>query len=620
MTLGVASAAVGTLVSLFSASPSAQPNPARNQGNVCDISGEWSARFNEDWEERQLLGANLGDYTGIPLNDAGRLFSRTWNASMLSLPTQQTLPHSAHWFMRGPAPNFRAAKFTNPVDGEVLGYSIAGVWGRADRTIWTDGRAHPSARVEYTWPGFSTAVCERGVFTVTTTHMKFGYHRRNGIPASILARMTEHYIRRDGTQLSLVQIVEDPAYLTEPLVRTQDFYLNPAQNVGGQGYGYEVADEIPSWPKGYIPSYPLGTQHTEFAATLGVPFEATQGHAAATYPEYLPTLRRLMAGTATDADRAAPSSAGASGPASAPRRTPATASSDIEVIPIKGKVFMLVVGDVNLTAQVGDQGVLLVDSGPGAMSTRVLALIAQRFNKPIRYIVNTHAHDDHAGGNLALAAASGGRLVGGAPATAAGGAGSPNLHGAIIASHVNALDRMNGLRPEDAARPMEAWPTSSFLGERKKLFFNGEPIEIVHLPAAHTDGDVLVFFRESDVISAGDVFTPDRYPRIDTRRGGTAQGVLAALNRILDMTITEVNQRGGTRVISGHGRYGNEADVDDYRNWMTIIRDRIVAMRQQGMTLAQVKAAGPTLDFDPIFDHPASSAEAFIEAVYRERQ
>ena len=117
---------IALLLALQSARPSAQPNPGRNQGNVCDISGEWSARFNEDWEERQLLGANLGDYTGIPLNDAGRLFSRTWDASMLSLPTQQTLPHSAHWFMRGPGPNFRAAKFTNPVDGEVLGYTIAG--------------------------------------------------------------------------------------------------------------------------------------------------------------------------------------------------------------------------------------------------------------------------------------------------------------------------------------------------------------------------------------------------------------------------------------------------------------------------------------------------------------
>ena len=111
------------------------------------------------------------------------------------MPTQQTRPHSAHWFMRGPGPNFRAAKFTDPVDGEVLGYTIAGVWGRADRTIWTDGRAHPSARAEHTWPGFSTAVCDRGIFTVTTTHMKFGYHRRNGVPASTLARMTEHYIR-----------------------------------------------------------------------------------------------------------------------------------------------------------------------------------------------------------------------------------------------------------------------------------------------------------------------------------------------------------------------------------------------------------------------------------------
>ena len=456
-------------------------------------------------------------------------------------------------------------------------------------------------------------MCDRGIFTVTTTHMKFGYHRRNGVPASTLARMTEHYIRRDGTQLSLVQIVEDAAYLTEPLVRTQDFYLNPGQNVGGQGYGYEVADEIPGWPKGYIPSYPLGTQHTEFAVTLGVPFEATQGHAEAMYPEFLPKLRRLMAGASGAANEV-----GTPSPAPGARRLADPSTSEIEVIPVKGKVFMLVVGDMNLTAQVGDQGVLLVDAGPAEMSARILAVISQRFNKPVRYLVNTHAHSDHTGGNLNLSQASGGRLVGGAPATAAGGAGSPNLSGVIIASHVNALDRMNGLRPEDPPVTIDAWPTSSFLGERKKLFFNGEPIEILHLPAAHTDGDVLVFFRESDVISAGDVFTPDRYPVIDTRRGGTAQGFLAALHRILDMTITEVNQRGGTRVIGGHGRYGNEADVDDYRNWMTIVRDRVAALAKQGMTLEQAKAARPTLDFDAVFDHPASGREAFIEAIYRE--
>jgi glyoxylase-like metal-dependent hydrolase (beta-lactamase superfamily II) len=609
---------LGTLLLSGGDSPSAaQQVPDRNAGNVCDISGEWSAQFREDWEERQLLGAHLGDYTGIPLNDAGRQFAQTWNASILSLPTQQTLPHSAHWSMRGPGPNIRIAKFTSPIDGEALGYTIAGVWGRADRTIWTDGRPHPSASAEHTWAGFSTGTCARGIFTVTTTHMKFGYHRRNGIPASIKATMTEHFIRREGVNLMHVQIVEDPTYLDEPLIRTQDFVLDVTQNVGGQGYGYEVADEILSWPKGHVPSFPLGTRHTELSDLLGIPFEATQGHREAMYPEYLATLRALM--RSGPPPRAAPGPAPSSFPATPAGAAPdRTARAGIEVVPVKGKVYMLVVGGVNIAAHVGDQGVLLVDTGPASMAGAVLSIVRERFGAPVRYIINTHPHADHSGGNAAIAGASGGRLVGGAPATPAGRAGSPNLNGVIITSHGNTLDRMNGLKPPDPARPDDALPTSTFTGERRKLHFNGEPIEILHQPNAHTDGDVIVFFRASDVIVTGDVYTPDRFPIVDAGRGGSTQGVLDALTRILDITIPEINQRGGTRVIPGHGRLGNEADVDDYRNWMTIIRDRILAMAQKGMALEEVLAAHPTLDFDGVFDDPASPPPAFIESVYRD--
>jgi hypothetical protein len=259
----------------------------------CDISGEWSARSREDTEDRVLLGTNPGDYTGFPLNDAARQFADHWSASILSLLTQQALPHPAQYIMRGPGPNIRVAKFTNDA-GQFTGYTLAGVYGRNDRTIWMDGRAHPPDYAEYTWDGFSTGRCERGMLVVTTTHMKYGYHRRNGVPASVQSKMTEYFIRH-GTELTIMQFTEDPVYLDEILARTTDFQLNPGQNVGAPGFGFEIADEIASWPEGYVPHWPLGTKQTEFAETLGIPYEASQGFREAMYPEYLPKLRKLMA-------------------------------------------------------------------------------------------------------------------------------------------------------------------------------------------------------------------------------------------------------------------------------------------------------------------------------------
>jgi len=275
----------------------AAPGPGGQPQTNCDVSGEWSARSREDTEDRVLLGTNLGDYTGFPLNDSARQFARHWDASLLSLPTQQAIPHPAMYIMRGPGPNVRIAKFTDPVSRQFVGYTIDGVYGRNDRTIWMDNRPHPPEYAEFTWDGFSTGRCERGMLVVTTTHMKYGYHRRNGVPSSIKSKMTEYFIRH-GTEMTIMQFTEDPVYLEEILARTTDFQLNPGQNVGPPGTGFEIVDEIASWPKGFVPHWPFGTQHTEFAETLGVPYEATQGYKEAMYPEYLPKLRKMMSDAA----------------------------------------------------------------------------------------------------------------------------------------------------------------------------------------------------------------------------------------------------------------------------------------------------------------------------------
>jgi cyclase len=292
--------------------------------------------------------------------------------------------------------------------------------------------------------------------------------------------------------------------------------------------------------------------------------------------------------------------------------------SEIEVLPVQGNVYVLAGSDGNITLHVGQDGVLLVDAGVTAVTDKVLAEIKKLSSKPIRYIINTHVHSDHIAGNARLAEA--GLRFGGA-----GGAGGPGASlltnvgtGAIVLAHENVLKRMSAPTARQSTVPFALWPSDTFFGKRKAFSFNAEPIEILLQPDAHTDGDVIVFFRKSDVISTGDVYVTTSYPVIDTQRGGSLQGVINAINRIIVITIPQFNQRGGTRVIPGHGRISNEADVVEYRDMVTIIRDRVSDMVQKKMSLSQVRAARPTLDYDELYNTPEWTADMFIESVYRE--
>ena len=297
-------------------------------------------------------------------------------------------------------------------------------------------------------------------------------------------------------------------------------------------------------------------------------------------------------------------------PARAPQ-TPDFDKVEIHTLPVQGNVYMLVGAGGNITLQAGKDGVLLVDTEYAQLADKIAAAVRAVSNGPIRYIINTHAHGDHVGGNEKIAK-MGSTIAGGNVAGNISDAGV----GATIIAHENVLNRMSAVKPP---LPFGDLPTDTFFTAEKNVFFNGEAVQVIHIPKAHTDGDSLVFFRRSDVISAGDIFTPGNYPIIDLARGGNVEGVLAGLNKIIEIAVPAEKQEGGTYVIPGHGRLCDQADVVEYRDMLTIVRDRIEDSIKKGMTLEQVKASKPTRDYDPLYGSNTGfwTTDMFVEAVYR---
>jgi cyclase len=548
--------------------------------------GEWTGRYHEDQPDR-VPGEEPGDFSGVPINEAARVFADSWDVARHSVLEHQCAPYTLPYIFFGPN-QFRIWQEHNQDTQELIAIRMHLGTYQQERTIWMDGRPHPPDYAPHTFMGFSTGVWNGDILTITTTHIKAGYFRRTGIPASDRLTVVEHWIRH-GNLLSQVTIATDPVYLTEPYIRSQEFALMDRGNTNWL-YNCEYVMEVPK-DKNEVPHYLPGANPWigEFSAKHALPEAGVRGGAETLLPEWKP-----------DAKPAAVR-AGANGgfrPEDQPQRLVA---GDVKAVHVQGNVHMIVGAGANIAVQAGEDGVLVVDTGDAGTSDKVLAAIKQIApGKEIRWVINTGMSPNHTGGNEPISKA--GRTVNG------------NI--AAIVAHENTAARMVKAGVADAARPF-----NTYFEPSRDFPFNGEPIMLYHDDATSDDTGTVVMFRRSDVIAAGDLFRTEGYPVIDFANGGSIDGTIAGLNRLLDLTVpSKMLEEGGTYVIPGHGRISDEHDVAMYRDMLVIIRDRIKSMVEKKMTLEQVKAARPTLDYDGRYgaDTGRWTTAIFIEAIYRE--
>jgi cyclase len=610
-----------------------------------DIAGEWRLDNNEEDTTAQ---PPLGDYLGIPFNDAGRQRADTTAESIWGTPEYQCRPHSAPHQWRGLG-GARILKEQDPLTRDVRTYHVQ-FMRSLDRPIFMDGRPQPPAWAPHSWTGFSTGQWVGNTLKVTTTHLKDGYLKRGGPQTSDMYSMTE-FITRHGDILTIVTVVDDPIYLDEPYVESTTYTYDPTASVNMETCNGSSFAENGGTDRHHVPHF-LPGQNTALGEWLKkddwVPAAAARGGVKTIYPEY----RSVLNGSANVSSLTVPSSRSAlSVEKLIAEQSPR--DGEVHILPVQGNVYLVIADGTNITVSVGADGVLLVNTGSAQMSAKILTAVNQLANatvtppttnacfgahcpgawgwsspfmnaiissttppKPVRYIINTSAAADHVGGNEKIATSGffprGGNF---------GGAVESVGRAASVIAHENVLNRMSAPAGKEAAAPVAAQPTDTYFDEFFKLaeYFNGEPVILYHAPAANTDGDSLVFFRHSEVISAGNIFSTVSYPLIDAGKGGTIQGVVDGLNHILDLAVAEYRAQGGTWIIPGRGRVSDTADVASYRNMVTMIRDRVQNLKSKGMTLDQVKAARPTMDFDGRYGSTTGSwtTDMFVEAVYR---
>jgi cyclase len=295
----------------------------------------------------------------------------------------------------------------------------------------------------------------------------------------------------------------------------------------------------------------------------------------------------------------------------------------LTVVQLRPNFYVIAGAGGNIVVQTGPEGVILVDSGSTAMADKVLAAVRRITDRPIRYIINTSMDADHVGGNDKLARAGLSIL----PGAVVAGAGLnddvvSNFGRASVLAHENVLARMTAATGPQAL-PFALFPTKTFAYRQYAMYLNGEGIQVIHMPAALTDGNTVVFFRRGDVIATGDIIDTTRWPVIDTKRGGTVQGEIDALNRLMDMSILNVPlqwQADRTFLVPGHGFVYDKLDLLEFRDAVTVVRDRVQDLLDEGKTLAQVKAANPTLGYRSQYgtDTGPWTTDMFVETIYNE--
>jgi hypothetical protein len=280
MLRGIATAGAALMAAIL-----AGAGPAQAYTN---FSGVWQNTYFEDWPDR-LPGPELGDYGGLPLNDHDRLRAQSWSASLIALPEYQCRVHPSDY--ANSFANIRIWEEWEPKTQRLIAIHLLHFAWNTERTIWMDGRPHPPEYAEHTSMGFSTGVFKGHILEVTTTHLKEGWLRRNGVARSDQAVVTEHFIRQ-GDDLNWTVYVQDPVYLEEPFTRNRDYKFSPHATI--PPYTCESVVEIDR-PEGYIPHYLPGENPyiMEFAERRRIPFQAAMGGAETMYPEYMEKMRKM---------------------------------------------------------------------------------------------------------------------------------------------------------------------------------------------------------------------------------------------------------------------------------------------------------------------------------------
>jgi len=576
-----------------------------NQPAGLDLSGTW---YPQPLQDSGLITASgaLVEYGGIPVNEAGRLYALAWSAARIQGRQHQCMGYTIPYTYNQPG-NLRFWEERDPHTQRLL--SIKHYWqiSEGERTIWMDDRPHPAAYAQHTWAGFSTGKFEGNALTVYTTHLKRGWIRSNGLAQSDEATVTEHFIRH-GDRITYLSVVNDPVYLAEPFSRAYTLMRN-AKEPDAWLYACDDGEQILGRREDRVESYDWGRHPflREFADSKHIPLLATLGGPETMYPEILAKLKDQQAMEAAATAELTPSA----GPPHASRAAdPNPHDGEIHVLPVQGNLYMLVGDGGNIAVQIGDQAPLVVNSGAGQLTDKVVAAIRKLTDKPIQFIVNTNFGADYTGGNVKLRAAGHDPSVEGSFFS---GQFADAGNGATIIGHQNVQNHLLALK-----KPSEGIPSDTFFQGRRRKFHNGEAVEIFYEPGATTDSDTIVHFRRSDVIATGDLFSSTSYPAIDVKNGGSIQGEIAALNYILDRTVYQHDEEGGTLIIPGHGRLCDEWEMAEYRDMLVIIRDRVQGLIKNGATLEKVKAARVTADYDDRFGATSGpwTTDMFVEAVY----